>query len=94
MMHPNLRLHAGFLYFLDTECEIGPGREGADYILHWRFNECMKKSGLFTAAVTIETFRKMLAYAGFIQAKDWDEYWGGIEPRDPDAVRPAFPKFW
>jgi hypothetical protein len=93
-MHPNIRLHAAFLYFLDTRCNIGPGLEAADYILHWRFNDCMKKTGLFTATVSLETFRKMLAYAGFEQADDWEEYWRGVEPCDPDAETPAFPKFW
>ena len=93
-MDPNKRLHAGFLFWMTTDCYISdkddvfscPEAELLD-----NFNACMKRTGLFKATVTLGLMRRMLTYAGFTKKKD---KWLGLEPCDPLLPPIEFPPFW
>ena len=91
---PNKRLHAGFLFWMTTDCVISDKDDVfscTETELLDNFNACMKRTGLFKATVTLDLMRRMLTYAGFTKKKD---KWLGLEPCDPLLPRIEFPPFW
>jgi len=93
-VHPNDRLEAAYLFWLNSDCVISD-KDGVfsciDTELLDSFHACMKRTRLFKASVTLHMLHRMLTCTGFTKAGD---KWLGLEPRDPEQPRTEFPKFW
>ncbi len=93
-VHPNERLHAAFLFWLDTDCVIS-GKDDVfsctDTELLDSFHACMERTGLFKATVTLDMMHRMLTHTGFSKKKG---KWLGLELCYPSQPRPEFSRFW
>ena len=87
MTDKNIKLHAAFLYWLDTCCR----RTSTTISCYTKgllddFNYCMEQTGL-SLKLGMTAFELMLEYSGFEKyEQDGETYWRGVDTIDPLAM--------